>query len=393
MPEPLRVALLIESSRGYGRNLLAGIAAYARTFGPWTFYHEERAFGDPLPLKLRDWRPQGVIARLENRQLVQAVRRLRLPTVGVLHEGGSSGIPGVLPDHEAIVRLAIEHFLERRLEHFAFCGLPGARFSENRCRCFVGQLAQRGYRVEVFQGRRSSQAKSLAEIEHDAMRQADQLAAWLRQLPKPTGLLTCNDMRAFQVLSVCREHGISVPDEVAVLGVDNDAVECELCDPPLSSIDNNAHRVGFEAASLLDRMIRGEDAVPDLTLIEPVGAIARRSTNVLAVADRDIAAIVRHVRDHACEGLTPPRLAKNMAVSRSTLERWFTRHLGRSVNDEIRRVQLERVKDLLATSDLPLGEIAQRTGFLYPETMQRVFKNAVGQTPGQYRADRRMADR
>ncbi len=389
MPEPLRIALLIESSRGYGRNLLAGIASYARTFGPWTFHHEERAFGDPLPDKLKDWRPQGVIARLENRRLVQAVRRLRLPTVGVLHEGGSSGIPGVLPDHEAIVHLAVEHFFERRLEHFAFCGLPGAGFSENRCRCFVRQLAQHRYTVDVFQGRRSKSLQGLAEIEHDAMRQADQLAVWLRKLPKPVGLLACNDMRAFHVLSVCREHGILVPDEVAVLGVDNDAVECELCDPPLSSIDNNAHRVGFEAASLLDHMIRRKAKVPDLTLIEPVGVVARRSTDVLAIADREVSALVRYVRDHACDGLTPPRLAKHMAVSRSTLERWFIKHLGRSVNDEIRRVQIDRVKDLLATSDLPLGEISQRSGFLYPETMQRVFKNAVGQTPGQYRIDRR----
>ena len=393
MSEPLRIALLIESSRGYGRNLLAGIAAYARTFGPWTFHHEERAFGDPLPAKLKEWRPDGIIARLENRRLAQAVHRLHQPTVGVLHESGLPGIPGVLPDHEAIVRLAVEHFFERRLEHFAFCGLPGAAFSESRCRCFVRQLAEHGYSVDIFQGRRSSQLQGLAEIERDAMRHADQLAAWLRKLPKPVGLMACNDMRAFQVLSVCREHGIPVPDEVAVIGVDNDAVECELCDPPLSSIDNNAQRAGFEAASLLDRMIRRKGQVPEITLIEPVGVVARRSTDVLAIADREVAALVRHVRDHACEGLTPPRLAKQMAVSRSTLERCFAKHLGRSVNEEIRRVQLDRVKDLLATSDLPLGEIAQRSGFLYPETMQRVFKNVVGETPGHYRISRRNVER
>ena len=139
MSKSLRVALLIESSRSYGRNLLAGIAAYARVYGPWTFYHEERALGDPIPAALGDWRPQGIIARLENRLLARQVRRLRLPTVDVLHEEGLPGIPGVVPDQQSIVRLAVEHLRERRLEHFAYCGLPGVLFSEERCRRFVAE--------------------------------------------------------------------------------------------------------------------------------------------------------------------------------------------------------------------------------------------------------------
>jgi LacI family transcriptional regulator len=163
-----------------------------------------------------------------------------------------------------------------------------------------------------------------------------------------------------------------------------------LCDPPLSSVDNNAQRVGYEAAALLDRMMRRRGPVPKMTLVEPAGVVARRSTDVLAIAEREVAEVVRHVRDHACAGLTPARLAQHSAVSRSTLERWFAQHLGRSVYDEICRVRLDRVKELLMTSDLPLGEIARRSGFAYAETMQRVFKSAVGQTPGRYRKRRRV---
>jgi len=201
--------------------------------------------------------------------------------------------------------------------------------------------------------------------------------------------MACNDMRAYQVLNACRECGIVVPDEVALIGVDNDAVQCELCDPPLSSVDNNAQRVGYEAAALLYRMIQRRRPTPKMILVEPTGVVARRSTDVLAIADREVVEIVRYVRDQACEGITPERLVKHTAVSRSTLERWFTKHVGHSVNDEIRLAKIDRVKDLLVTSNLSLDEIARLAGFAYVETMQRFFKNAVGQTPGQHRSSRR----
>jgi LacI family transcriptional regulator len=389
VPEPLRVALLIECSRGYGRNLLAGISAYARAFGPWTFRHEERMLDEPLPAKLRQWRPQGIITRLENAKLARDVCRLQLPTVGVPHVKGMFGIPSVAGDQEAIVQLAIEHFIERRLDHFAFCGLPGVEFSENRRRHFTRLLAKRGYAAIVFEQAGVGRAGSLAKSEQEALRRDDELARWLQDLPKPVGLMACNDMRALQVLNACQEHGIVVPDEVAVIGVDNDALQCELCDPSLSSVDNNAQRIGYEAAALLDKMFHGGTPMPKLTKIEPVGVVARRSTTVLAVADQDVAEAVRQVRDRACDGLTPSQLAKRTAVSRSTLERWFLESLGHSVADEISRVKLDRVKELLTSSDLPLSEIAGLAGFAHSETMQRMFKNAVGQTPGRYRARRR----
>ena len=244
----------------------------------------------------------------------------------------------------------------------------------------------------MFKYRRSPRGKSLADVERDAMRHAGELAAWLGRLPKPVGLMACNDMRALQVLSVCGEHKILVPDEVAVIGVDNDFVQCELCDPPLSSVDNNAYEVGYEAAALLHRMLERRGSVPRMTMIRPTGVVARRSTDVLAIADPQLVEIVRYVREQACEGLTAEKLVRHAALSRSTLERWFTKQLGRSVNEEIHRVRLSHVKDLLVTTDLSLGEIAERCGFAYAETMQRLFKSVAGETPGQYRAHRRRAD-
>ncbi|MCE5302004.1 MAG: DNA-binding transcriptional regulator [Planctomycetaceae bacterium] len=385
---PFRVALLIESSRSYGRELLAGIAAYARAYGPWAFYHEERSLGDPLSKGLKRWRPQGILARLEDRSLLRLLQRWRVPIVDLLHEEGVSGVPGVFPDSDAITRMAVEHLEQLRVKHFAYCGLPGVVFSDRRCGQFVRRLNALGCRVHVFKPPRFVRARRLADVERIARSHAHVLAAWLRELPKPVGVMACNDMRAFQVLSACRESGVMSPDEVAVLGVDNDAVQCELCDPPLSSVDNNAWRVGFQAATLLDRMMRGAVTTPRRVLIEPVGVVVRRSTDMLAIADQDAADTVRYVRDHACEGLNSVRLARRLAISRSTLERQFARYLGHSVHQEIQRVRLDRIKELLATSHFSLGEIAQSTGFAYVETMQRMFKRRVGQTPGQYRSRR-----
>jgi LacI family transcriptional regulator len=395
MSDPRRVVLLIESSRSYGRNLLTGIAAYARAFGPWMFLHEERtlgtltALGASLPTAVARWRPHGIIARIEDKALIRGIRQLKVPTIDLLHEEGVRGIPSVVPDQQAISRLAVEHLLECRLKHFAYCGFPGVAFSEVRCRHFVQQLAAYGHRVDVFCFRRSRRARRLTDVERNALRHAGELAAWLQRLPKPVGLMACSDKRAYQVLSVCRDYGILVPDEVAVIGVDNDVLQCELCDPPLSSVDNSGQAVGYEAAALLDRMMRRRGAVPPMTLVEPAGVVARRSTDVLAVADREVVEVVRHVRQDACEGLTPAMLARRTALSRSTLERWFAKHLGRSVNEEICRVKLARVKELLAGTDLALADIARLSGFAYSETMQRVFKNIVGQTPGQYRCHQR----
>ncbi len=182
-----------------------------------------------------------------------------------------------------------------------------------------------------------------------------------------------------------------MPDEVAILGVDNDTVQCELCTPPLSSIDNNSHRIGYEAARLLHCMIHQKKIAPMMTLVEPICVVARRSTDSLAIANRNVVDIVRRLRDGVCDGLTPDKLARETAVSRSTLERWFHKHLGHSIKDEISRVKLERIKELLVAGDLSLFEIANLTGFVHVETMQRFFKSAVGQAPGEYRRLRRTA--
>jgi LacI family transcriptional regulator len=386
MPRCLRVALLIESSRGYGRKLLQGIASYARVHGPWVFFHEERDLEAPLPRNLAQWRPDGIIGRLTGDKLIHQVRKLGLPTVDLYHEDDTKDIPGIAAHQSSLIRLAMEHFLERGFKHFAYCGFPGVLFSELRSEHFRNSLARQSLHADVFAFKQPPPQGGLAEVEAYAGRRGGELVRWLKALPKPVALLACNDMRGQQVVTVCAEAGIAVPDEVAVLGIDNDDVQCELSNPPLSSIDPNVQRIGYEAAHLLDRMIGGQPPPATRILVEPCGIITRRSTDVLAIADREVAEAVLFVRKHACDpGIGIDEMLGKLCCSRSTLDRWFHKWLGRSPNEEMTRVRLNRIHDLLATTRLPLEEIAQRCGFQHVESMCRMVKRMTGQTPGEYR--------
>jgi LacI family transcriptional regulator len=190
-------------------------------------------------------------------------------------------------------------------------------------------------------------------------------------------------------LSACREIGVAVPDEVAVLGVDNDDVLCDLSDLPLSSIVPDTRRIGYEAASLLERMMEGEPAPDGFTTVLPLEVVTRRSTDVLAIEDRDLSAAVRFIREHACDGITVGDVLAGLSLSRSVFERRFAKIFARTPKAEILRMQLDRVKQLLAETDLPLKQIASMTGFQYPEYMSAAFKARTGLTLGQYRRSTR----
>lgn len=211
------------------------------------------------------------------------------------------------------------------------------------------------------------------------------LAGWLAALPKPVGVVACNDMWAAQVLRACSEHGMRVPDDVAVIGVDDDPVFCHISDPPLTSIDGNAHAIGHAAAAMLDGMISREESPPPITFIEPAAVQTRGSTDVLAISDPGTVAAVRFVRAHACDGLTPAGAASQLGISVRTIERMFTKHLGHSPAVEIGRVRLERARELIAATELPLAEVARRAGFFHAESLHRIFKKQFGVSPGRYR--------
>ncbi len=386
-PRIRQVALLVEWSRIYGRGVLRGIGKYVRAHGRWKVYHTERRLSDAAPAWLRKWKGDGIIARIENPRLVAQIERMRLPFVDLFERERSGQGAVVLSDNRAIARLAAEHLRERELKHFAYCGLPGICSSDERCRHFVQALAAAGHEVRIYDPPHRHRTTSIAASEGYELQREAAMVRWLRALPKPVGVMACSDLRAHQVLMACDQNHLAVPEEVAVIGVDNDEVICGLTRPPLSSVEQHPEEVGYQAAGLLDRMMEGAAPSQEKIVIEPRGVVARQSTDVVAVPDVDVAAALHYIREHACDGLTVADLLAHMAMSRRTLERRFVALLGRSPKDEISRVQLGHVKQLLVTTDYPLAKIAQLTGFRYVESMCVLFKNTAGQTPGQYRRE------
>jgi LacI family transcriptional regulator len=190
-------------------------------------------------------------------------------------------------------------------------------------------------------------------------------------------------------LAACGDRGIDVPEQVAVIGVDDDPVYGQVADPPLSSVDPDTFTIGYRAAAMLQDLMTGSGAVPPVTFVEPRGVVARRSTDTLAFADAAVADLMRYVRDHACDGLTVERMAKKLGMSRRTIERLFAEHMGRSPSEEICRVRLMQAKTLLETTDLDLYDVAQRTGFNYVKSLRRAFKGRFGMAPAKYRAQKR----
>ncbi len=204
-------------------------------------------------------------------------------------------------------------------------------------------------------------------------------------LPRPVGIMACYDIKAQQVLDVCRELDLAVPEQVAVIGADNDELLCNLSDPPLSSVVPNSQRAGYEAAGFLDRMMSGQKVKSDAVLVRPLGIETRQSTDTLAIEDAEIAAAVRFIRRHADTGINVGDVLKEVPLSRRVLESRFRKILGRTPHEEIVRQRIGRIQQLLSETELSLREIADRTGFEHAEYLSVAFKQATGQTPSEFR--------
>jgi LacI family transcriptional regulator len=385
MPKRPKIALLVESSRVYGRGLLRGIAGYARTHGPWAFYHHERSLGDDAPSWLNDWRGDGIIVRADNRRLVDQILKLRLPTIDLCSRFELPDIPRIETNDYEVVRLAVEHLAQRGFKQFAYCGFSGVHYSDIRLQLFTKQLAEIGYQPHHFHCPEASNELDTSSVEASGMMQQQMLQRWLVSLPKPIGIMACNDYRGRHLLDACRDSGLRVPDDVAVLGVDNDVEICDLSDPPLTSVEPNTERIGYEAAEMMSEMLAGNSISKDRVFVDPIGVITRRSTEVLAIDDDELVKAVSYIRNNACNGITVSDVLRELSISRSSLERRFAKVFDTSPKAEIIRIRLQRVKQLLIETDYALSHIARMTGFSHAEYMSALFRNKVGSTPGAYR--------
>lgn len=369
------VALLIETSNAYARNLLQGVVGYIREHEPWSFHLVEQGRGGDPPPWLARWQGDGIIARIENARIAAAVVKTGLPAVDLSAGRFVPALPWVETDDTAIARLAADHLLARGFRHFGYCGDPRFQWSRRRGAAFLECIRTAGHDCQEF--RPPPGGDEVAELAA--------LRKWLEALPRPAGIFACYDIRGQQVLDACRSARLSVPEEIAVLGVDNDELLCELAFPPLSSVVPNARRAGYEAAALLARMMRGERVPAEETRVAPLGIHLRQSTDVLAVDDPHIVRALRFIREHACDPIDVGDVLRVVPLSRRLFEQRFRRLLNRSPHAEILAARIARVKQLLAETALSLEAIAARSGFEHPEYLSVVFKRETGVSPREFR--------
>ncbi len=372
------VALLIETSREYGRGLVRGVTRYHQERGNWSIYFQPQGLGDSPPPWLAQWRGDGILARINDRRMAKQILSTHLPVVDLRGAISDLGIPLLGVDNQAVTKAAFQHLRDQGLRHFAFCGVrPGKnRYDDERCKFFAQQAKEAGHQCHVFSNWTDSS---------NWERSQQHVAHWLNDLPKPVGVMTCHDDRGQQVLDACRRVGLQVPSEVAVISVDNDAYLCNLAIPPLTSVDVNPERNGYEAAALLDRLMSGRKPRKRPVYFPPRAVVTRQSTDIVAIDDPDVAIVVRYLRDHACDDISVDEALRQVHVSRSSITRRFKQSMNRTPKAELTRVRLERAKQLLLETDMPVAAIAHRCGFNTANYFFEVFHRHVGATPRTFR--------
>jgi LacI family transcriptional regulator len=380
MPALTSIGLVFPPGLDHCRGVLRGVRRYAEGRPDWAFVQAE---ADPrAAAAVRKLAPAGLIAYVCTRPLAAALRRFPGPVVNVCGALTNLPFPAVGIDNRAAGRAAAEHFLERGLKHFAFLGHGGFAFSTRRRAGFVGRLAGAGHRADEFRVPTGDDFRP----DGRPLGPPGRLAAWLLGLPKPCGLFACNDIWGGYATEVCRLAGVPIPDDVAVVGVDDDDLLCELARPRLSSVRVPSERIGFEAAALLDRLLRGRAAPPEAVLLPPGGVAARQSSDLLAIEDRVVKALLGRIRAARATPAGAGELVRDLPVCRRSAERRFRAAVGRGVAEELRRVRVEYAKELLAGTTLGVAEVAARAGFTTPQRFAVVFRRAAGTTPTGYRS-------
>ena len=379
LEERKKVALLIESSSAYGRGLLKGITAYNKEHFKWSVMFKEYSRGGIDPNWLKDFKVDGIIARIESLEVAEAILKLNIPTVNLSSHFVHKDIPVLDINDNKTAKIAAEHLMSCGFKHFGFCGTDYV-WSERRSNSFKEILSQSGFDVEVFQLKRRGEEVWSNEI--------NLMKEWVEKLPKPIGIFAAYDAMARRVIEACKSLHIMVPEQVAILGVDNDEILCELSDPQLSSIIPDSYKTGYNAAFILDDLMKGNMPEKNKIFVEPIGIAKRRSTDIKAIDDVYISKALHFIHTYALKGITVADVLKEIPQSRRVFEKQFKKLLGHSPHEEIQNIRLQHVQELLKTSSLTQAEIAERTGFSYVHYMNSAFKKKFGVTPGAFKKNR-----
>ncbi len=373
-----RIILFLDASRGFYRSMLSGIAHYSALNGRWTFFRKKPDYlisEETIDLKeLKDWKPDGVICSITQ---AKELSQLNVPIVGYDPGNYKGRIPCILSDDRETGRLAAQHLLELGHRNFAFCGFNSLQWSRDRCRNFCSEVEKAGAKVCIFAGYGNTTTW---------LKEESSIREWIQSLPKPIGMFCCNDDRAASVVEDCLDLGYSVPEDISIIGADDDETICELANPPLSSVRLSAKKAGYEAARLMRLLILGKEKMKGQRIIAPSAGIAvRQSTNVLMVKNIEVRKALRFIRENMNRPIQVSDVVRVTGLCHRSLNNQFHSELGASISKHVTRARIEYISHLLTDTDMRIQEIAANVGYEDDRHFSRYFKRATGLTPKSFR--------
>jgi LacI family transcriptional regulator len=370
-----KVLLEIETARGANRGVLQGIIEYCRLHNLWAFYRDVPLYGKP-PFGSGTVDPDGIIGFVPESKLHRKPY-VNKPLVFFPLARTVPGIANLIEAPGETGQMAAEYLLAKGFKHFAYCGLENMYWSGVRCEGFRVSIENVGYEVCVYKKPKTRNLSKQTEREA--------VAAWLKTLPRPVGLFTVNDDIAQQIVEICINLAINVPEEIAILGVDNDEFICELTNPPLSSIKLNFKKAGYEAAELLDKLMNDRNRAKHDIIVHPEHIITRQSTDISQVQDPDVKSALQFIYANIVKPIQASDVLAVLPSSRRYVEQRFRRELGRSIYQEITRARAERIATMLVTTDISVEKIATDMGYPSANHLSRFFRHIKGMTPTAYR--------
>lgn len=384
----IRLILLTDFTEAFAHNLLRGILEYSKGREPWVVCRMppsyKQANGIPGVLEwAKRWEADAIIAQFDDDDEVDVFRQNGIVALAQDFKSRFSVIPNITSRYEQTGQMAADFFLQKGFRHFAFYGYKDVVWSEERCRGFHNRIAEKGLGDCFFEYQKQS-------LETLWFYESEPLEDWIRSLPRPIALMACDDTQGNRIMEICRVLNIKIPEEIAVLGVDNDEIICRLSDPPLSSVNLNIVKGGYEAAQLIERLLRDKDAVPEDVVIQPVTIVNRLSTDIYATDDPVILAALRYIHQNLANKINVEDIVRQVPLSRRLLEIRFRQVTGQSVYQYISNLRMERFAQLLLASSDLIAELAVQVGLSDSKNLARQFKEWKGCTPAEYRKKNRI---
>lgn len=385
-----RVAVLVESTATFGRGLCRGIGLFAQEHPDWHLTYAPMALGRQWPLWFKEWQGDGILVRAAKPRLLLPIRAKRVPFVDLCDKKKMAPHAGTI-DPCLAAKLVVDFFIAAGFRHFAFCGTPGLwYFSDKRSRAFVEGLRQQGFTCSVYRPPRPLRRYNSAEYaDADYERETKWIATWLRPLPKPLAVWACDDLRGMQVINACWRAGLRVPDDVAVMGVDDDEMICNLCTPPLSSVKPDCERMGYLAAQYLDALMRGHPPKHSPSYPPLIGIIERASTDLMAINHPVVAEALRHIRHELKDGVSVKALVATQGLTRITLDALFVKHTGLTISGVLQRERLRRARILLQEGRRTVADVARAVGFHSVAQFVATFRRRFGLTPHKFQTGKK----